>query len=288
MPSGLWIGDAYAHGPGECEPEYAGLWEGLVGCWVPQMGPTGNRLLDLSGYGNHGTLTNMDPATDWVTGQGGWALDLDATNDYVSCGLAFGSRTELTVAAQVRFNAVGADCAIGSQFTTGQAGEWILQMDALGASGSSNVISFVIRASSASAPHWPWCETATNSVTANTWYSILATWKSGVGMGLYVNGVDAKAWEQSTTNKATIASEKDYRIGRTAVNAKPFNGQIVYQMTWNRYFSAAEATLQMADPLGLLRPRRRWWAVPAAAAGVYRVRRYHDRLYAPGLNPGVM
>jgi hypothetical protein len=34
---------------------------------------------------NHGTLTNMDPASDWVA-SGKVALDLDGSNDYVDCG----------------------------------------------------------------------------------------------------------------------------------------------------------------------------------------------------------
>jgi hypothetical protein len=41
-------------------------------------------LLDRSGYGNHGTLTNMDAGTDWVGSQYGWALDFDGVDDYVS------------------------------------------------------------------------------------------------------------------------------------------------------------------------------------------------------------
>jgi hypothetical protein len=38
------------------------------------MGQTGEKLFDYSGLGNHGTLTNMDPATDWVTSDGKGAL----------------------------------------------------------------------------------------------------------------------------------------------------------------------------------------------------------------------
>lgn len=287
MPDAVWIGDAFARGPTECAPEYASLWESLVGCWVPQMGPTGDRLLDLSGCNNHGTLTNMDPATDWVPGPDGWALDLDATNDCVSCGKSFGNCTELTVAARVKFNAVGTDHAIAGQFA-GYTGDWLLQMDAVSPSGSSNTIGFVV-AAAYTAELWPWCETATDFTAANTWYSIVATWKSGVGVGLYINGADVKAWERSPTSAATLLNDKDYRIGYSSGNNKPLNGQIAYQMTWHRYFSAAEATLQMADPLGLLRPRRRvWYVPPAAPVGARRVRRYHDRLVLTGTNPGVM
>ena len=33
---------------------------------------------------NDGTLTSMDPPTDWVPGDHGAALDLDGTNDYIN------------------------------------------------------------------------------------------------------------------------------------------------------------------------------------------------------------
>ena len=62
------------------------LWTGLVGAWSPPLGPTGLTLFDQSGYGNDGTLTNMDPATDWMMTEKGWALDFDGSNDYVNCG----------------------------------------------------------------------------------------------------------------------------------------------------------------------------------------------------------
>jgi hypothetical protein len=41
------------------------LWKGLVGAWTMQEG-AGDTAYDVSGFGNHGTLTSMEPATDWV------------------------------------------------------------------------------------------------------------------------------------------------------------------------------------------------------------------------------
>lgn len=58
---------------------------GLVGYWDFQEG-AGDKAYDKSGNGNHGTLTNMDPNTDWVDGQIGQALDFDGSDDYVDCG----------------------------------------------------------------------------------------------------------------------------------------------------------------------------------------------------------
>jgi len=40
----------------------------------------GSIVYDKSGKGNDGTLTNMDPGTDWVTGKFGYGLDFDIAN----------------------------------------------------------------------------------------------------------------------------------------------------------------------------------------------------------------
>jgi hypothetical protein len=58
------------------------LNRGLVGAWCPSVAGNGLLLPDLSGYGNHGTLTNMD-ASDWVGTDRGRALDFDGINDEV-------------------------------------------------------------------------------------------------------------------------------------------------------------------------------------------------------------
>ncbi len=73
--------------------------QGLVGWWPG--GPSGGqKLYDLSGYGNNGALTNFGytPASGWAPGVdgGNGALRYDASNDYVQT--AFASQlTDFTV-----------------------------------------------------------------------------------------------------------------------------------------------------------------------------------------------
>jgi hypothetical protein len=57
------------------------LKQGLVGAWIPSLGPTGLRLEDRSPYKNHGTLTNMDPATCWKQSGGADALNFSGGID---------------------------------------------------------------------------------------------------------------------------------------------------------------------------------------------------------------
>jgi Concanavalin A-like lectin/glucanases superfamily len=77
---------------------YPGLWDGCVGAWCPSLGVSGSRLADASRFGNWATLTNMDPATDWVVNGGGYALDFDGTNDQaVASQVLTGKNTRMTV-----------------------------------------------------------------------------------------------------------------------------------------------------------------------------------------------
>jgi len=50
----------------------------------------GDKVYDLSGYGNHGTLKNMafppTVASGWNPGRNGVALQFDGNNDYIDCG----------------------------------------------------------------------------------------------------------------------------------------------------------------------------------------------------------
>lgn len=72
--------------PRDGMPLYPSLWRGCVGAWAPCLGPTGLTLRDWSGYGNHGTLTNMAADSDWVVHGGAYCLDFDNTDDGVNCG----------------------------------------------------------------------------------------------------------------------------------------------------------------------------------------------------------
>ena len=79
---------SYSNGfaPRDGQPLYPELWRGCVFAAAPCLGPSGLTLQDWSRFSRHGTLTNMDPGTDWVTSSGKYALDFDGTNDFIDVG----------------------------------------------------------------------------------------------------------------------------------------------------------------------------------------------------------
>lgn len=91
-----------------------------IAVWCPSRDDAGNgttTLNDLVGS-NHGTLTNMDAATDWVadTGAGGIrALDFDGANDQVRAGSTGLPTGDFTVSLWFWHTATGSDQCL---FTT--------------------------------------------------------------------------------------------------------------------------------------------------------------------------
>ena len=78
------------------------LWDGLIGCWCPFMGPQVNKLLDFSGRKNHGVMTGFTNDS-WVPGPRGWALKFTATAERIVCGTSlFRMTTSRTILARVK------------------------------------------------------------------------------------------------------------------------------------------------------------------------------------------
>jgi len=77
---------------------------------VPALGVTGNTVFDVSGLGNHASLSNMDPATDWIISTNprmpGYALDFDGSND------------SLEIPHHDRYNVAGGPLSVFGWMTT--------------------------------------------------------------------------------------------------------------------------------------------------------------------------
>jgi len=95
------LSGSYANGfaPRDGQPLYPELWRGCIGAWAPCLGSTGLTLRDWSLYGNHGTLTNMDAGSVWVSNGGKHALSFDGSDDFVStpARVQFGGRDSFSL-----------------------------------------------------------------------------------------------------------------------------------------------------------------------------------------------
>jgi hypothetical protein len=203
-------------------------------------------LRDWSGYGNHGTLTNMLADSDWVASQGRYSLDFDGSNDVVTLPVSYseGSTTgnfAVTAWARLRAQSSGAVVARFANSKLFQIHyETFLNYGWRVAYGVS-----------------PFDDIRVNSLAVlNQWYSLAFTFSAGVG-SFYVDG------RLIGTDAAVTGSFSDttpLNIGRrSGDNAVPFNGWIDDVRVYNRALTAHEVRT-LASRRGIayeIAPRRR-------------------------------
>ena len=246
----LWL-PSYAQGFARCPAEAAnpGLWQRLVGLWQMSLGPTGTTLYDISGYGRHGALTNMDPATDWIPSEHGWALDFDGADDYVSLG-----------AEQL------AGCTCASRFM------WVLRGTT---SGTDYLADSTDQAEGAAIRHdgqWDMYLYATGTGlvrpakvnSASGWEHVGWTW-DGTTMQTYLNGVPRTSAADSGAIVAVGGTS--LAIGSEFDGSDALDCAVLSMADWDRALTPSEVRLYATDPHAIVRPMLRLPVKPPAAGG---------------------
>ncbi len=225
---------------------------GLVGCWLFND-RAGSRLADISVGGNHGVLTGMDPATDWVGSPRGGCLDFDGSSDYVLVG------TKLDIAAlPLSFSSWIKPAVLAGYYNTifakrdgWAAGSMRFQVD-LPSSGRVRLAQAAVNI------------TFAFTVTAQVWTHLVIV-ATTAATRLYVNGGLAEtlgAFTLGTLATATV------RIGDTG-GGDWFIGQIDDIHLYNRELSAVEANQLYSSPYAnILSPSYRRYFIPAAGGGL--------------------
>ena len=243
------------------ESENPKLWDGLVGAWMPSLGVTGETLRDVSGNGNHGTLTNMDAASDWVATSKGLALDFDGGNDYVSVGNkpSLQITKQITLSAWVRGVPQSNKGIVGKyDSSVGQRGYLIAAQQA---SPSNRITWYYQRFAGSFTSDFI---TSSSVVLDGDWHFIACSFVSSVYARIYVDGVLDVS---STTNIASgIANNSaSFSIGTHARPAKYFNGNVSSVSVHNRALSPSEIKQLYVDSLAPFRKKQRVSvAVPGA------------------------
>lgn len=235
------------------------LSRGLVGCWLFNEG-AGNVLHDISNVQHHGTLTNMDPPTDWVGSAHGGALHFDGADDFVELGtIPVGhplqiADDEITITVWVRQEGlIDAYQRVIDKSTSGSgANGWSLAMHPEIDAGERQVHFyaggvFALR-------------TAALAYELDRFYFIVATGTGTANEGaIYINGLPA-----------SLVANLGYNIPEVQTNARiatwnhatgrEFEGLIDQVSVYNRALSAQEVKQLYTDPYcNLLRvPIRRY------------------------------
>jgi len=235
----------YANGfaPRDGQPLYPSLWRGCVGAWAPCLGPTGVTLRDWSAFKNNGTLTNMDPGTDLVTGQKGYELDFDGSNDQI----AFANSDPLNITNAV----LSISCHLtvlsgggGTEYFISKANSLSNLQYAFGL--NSGLARFFVGGFELSGSH-----TIVNGQPVH-----FAMTCNGASMAIYRNGI---LLASTSSRSGTQTSTSSLVIGQLGFFSTFFRGRCADVMVWNRQLNAKEVAVVARRP-GIayeLAPRRR-------------------------------
>ena len=231
------------------EAEYPELWTGLVGAWLPFLGPTGLTLRDVSGHYNHGTLTNMDPATDWVTSRMGYVLDFDGANDYADCGngTQLDITTKVTICAWFTANSILLQQIAGRDDGTNRN----YYLDIVDVGGGEYGATLVVFTSNSA------YQSYTAGLTVGELYFAVGVY-DGASITMYVNGA-----QSGTPLAHTGAIDNDdvgFTIGARENGADRFFGGRLYQTSiYARALLPQEIAFLYANPYALVEPAEEQW-----------------------------
>lgn len=145
---------------------------------------------DVTGNGHDGTLVNMDPNMDWVSGWAGLALDFDGSNDYVSvpddAALDFGTGDfSVVIWVYKRSATTNFDNNYGvSKWVSGAIGgsnEWCLLVGSGGQTGDNPA--FAVETGSDR-----YGVSSSQDLTLNVWNQIIGV-REAETLSIYLNGV---------------------------------------------------------------------------------------------------
>ena len=257
--------------------EYPPLLEGLRSVYCPFLGSTGSTLRSVGPFQNHGTLTDMDPATDWVISNGQHVLDFDGSNDKVvvpqTTTLGGNGIHSIAIRLMVRniptFVSGNNQRVIALFDWNANRGRYISLSDAQ--SDVTGRVSYVIGDSLSF--------DVVNSVTnlqENVWYSIVCAY-DGNNLIIYIDG--------ERDNSEIIGSRAindDTLLDLPSQLNAGFDGQIAFAGFWGRELRPPEVLVLHEDLPRFLRvrhvaPPRKALFVPGGAPTPYY---YHHLLGA--------
>jgi hypothetical protein len=220
--------------------------------WSPSLGPTGGTLHDVSGRHNNGTLTDMDPATDWVVDEKGYSLEFDGSSHYVpfptTTSSDFMLQQPATISCWAKRGAVSFTrtmVTIGRSFHPLRLEQTTGDEVRIRRSSAVNVVT----------------STGGQFGAASGWRHIAGTY-DGTNIELHVDGV---SYGTTASGNMTDTSPIPWAIGAESGGFTFFAGQIGPTAVYRRAISRAEIQLLFERPNAILERKSRSYPVATAA-----------------------
>ena len=203
----------------------------------------GDKVYDLSGYGNHGTLHGFDfPPTrtsGWNPGRDGVALTFDGSDDYISIPYSdsLNITGDLTIDLSFYFKT---DWGVGDR--------WMSLVDKAWGDDPRGSYSLFFRGSTGDLRLSRSSKTIVSAKTSWSagWYRLIAT-SNAYATILYINGV----LDASTVGGSDTGNLNDVNIGRSINNTHYTIGSIARVRILSRAMSSLEVMQTQIDPYGV-------------------------------------
>jgi hypothetical protein len=239
------------------------LTKGLVGLWLMNEG-LGNKVYDLSGNGNTGTITGAG----WVNGKFGSALDFDGSGEYVLCGDAgIGGTSSATLSFWLNKDFSG---AAGTEFIagiqdSGEAARYTFCIAHYPLPAANTEFKVFVQGNGGQ-----WGYYYPESLFAdNTWIHIAVVWSTSQNILLYRNGSLLTASGISVDGSGTLRAGGNFSIARDEGDASRDGDQLLdLPLLYNRALAAGEIAQLYREPFCFIsqRRRRRRLLFPSVAA----------------------
>jgi hypothetical protein len=221
----------FGFAPRDGQPLHPALWRGCVGAWAPCLGPTGTTIRDWSGYGNHGTLTNMTLSSAWQQSGGRYSTLFAGTTQHIDTGNSslfdFASGD---FSASLWLKITTADRGVLGTLNSTPRG-WGLYVW----STSPYVNWFAYGASSTNDNR-----KGTSDLRDSRWHMIAANYSRVTGITTYVDGIEVG--NASNAGYGDLSSTQTLQLGRYPA-ASSFAGNLDDVRVYNRLLSGWEIKL---------------------------------------------
>lgn len=271
----------YAKNAGESDHPWG--WVDLQGLWIPELGPTGTRLWDLSGHGADGvSIANGPAATAWVTHKGLYAIDCDGVNDQITIDTPLDriingpATSDFTIYGWGSHNTSSSDditfyCETNTEdnnpftsLTIRETGGNLALVVAHRDDAAVGLISNAIN--------------ITSKVTIGEWFDA-ALVVSGTNYFAYTMGDEVESG--TFTGLGTTTLNRSSFVNRDRPAGNFMLGKLGQQRVYRRALSAVEIREIHNDPFGIVRlPRRVWARAPVVVdtSLSFSQRRIHRRI----------
>lgn len=193
------------------------LNDGIIGWWmgVPTLFG-GKRLWDLNNH-SHASITSIDTTSHWINTEHGPSLDFNSTNGQVIANITLG--TEFSI-----------ECLVFDRGTGSSIGRIVSTDDFIELNKFSTSLQFAKGGSF----------NTTISISNNTWYHVVANFKSGSQGSLTVSNVNGTRTTNTFIGTYTPTSTT-VEFGNQLTLTRNWGGPIQYVIIRNRTVDANQA-----------------------------------------------